>query len=58
MNTVTSAIQAGDFSQAISLASDLMPGNQPIQDALTACENAQADLSQKTALALSIAAGN
>jgi hypothetical protein len=58
MTTITAALNAGNFSQATSLASDLMPGNQQILDAIAACAAAQSTLTQAVEAALVIAAGN
>ena len=58
LTTVTGCINAGNFSQAISVAGVTMPGNQPIQDALTDCQVKAKALADAQALALSIADGN
>lgn len=57
MNTVTGCIQAGNFSQAISVAGAVMPGNTDIITALEACQTAQRALTDAANAAQAIANG-
>lgn len=58
LTTVSGCITAGDFSRAIAVAGVTMPGNQDIQTALTACQNAQEALAEAVKAALAVADGN
>jgi hypothetical protein len=58
MGSVTDLLNKGDFQDAGSQASNLMNGNQDIQDAITACQNAQAVLAHLVKNAVKIADGN
>jgi len=58
LTTVTGCLNAGNFSQAESVAGVTMPGNQPIIDAIQACMDYQNSLSSAVKAALDIADGN
>lgn len=58
MNTVTGCLNAGDFSQALSVTGAVFPqGNQPLLDAIQQCMDLQNQLSIAVQAALSLAEG-
>ena len=56
--TITDAINAGDFSLAISRMSELMPGNNDMEKSLEACQEQAGALAVCVKVALAAANGN
>jgi hypothetical protein len=58
MKTITDAINDGDFSGAIAIMGDVMPGNSDMEKALEACQEKQGALAVCVNNALAVADGN